>query len=138
MARTNQKPNADTPQAEEREIKPQEFKRGKALVVPSLSIKTMEKGDSLYVKFVSEPVTKKQTTTRGETKKDPETSEDLTITTAQVIDLSTGAIGDLVLSYMVCKGLAPLGEISGKSFELVKGAKNGRTIMWEVYELNAA
>ena len=110
------------------------FKRGKALVVPSLSVAEMEKGDSLFVKFVTEPITKPQTTSKGEQKIDDE-GNPLTITTAQVIDLKTGALGNLVLSYMVCQGIATLGSIAGKSFELVKGAKKGRTIMWEVYEL---
>lgn len=111
------------------------FKRGKALVVPTLSIKDMQKGQSLFIRFVSEPVTKQQTGKGGAPKLDPDTQEPLTITTAQVIDLTTGAIGELVLSFMVCKGLAPLGAITGRGFELVKGGKSGRTTLWEVYTL---
>lgn len=124
--------------AHEENLDAPKFTRGKALVVPSLSIAKMARGDSLFVEFVTAPVTKMQTTSKGETKKDPETGEPLTITTAQVIDKETGAIGDLVLSYMVMKGLSTVGdpdELVGRSFELVKGEKKGRTIMWEVYEL---
>lgn len=125
---------------QEQETKPLEhhFKRGRALVVPSLSIAKMEEGDSLFVKFETVPVTKNQTTAKGEVKLDPESGEPLTITTAQVIDLQTGALGDLVLSYMVCKGLAMVGDagdLVGRKFELVKGKKKNRTTMWEVYEI---
>lgn len=114
-----------------------QFKRARAVVVPTLSIASMEEGDSLFVEFQAEPVTKVVTNTKGEAKKDPDTGEDLKITTAQVVDLTTGAIGELVLAYMVCKGLATCGELTGKRFELVKGKKKGRTVLWEVYELEA-
>lgn len=121
--------------AQTQDTEPAQFQRGAALVVPSLSIADMSEGDSLFVEFVSEPRTKAQTTSKGEPKLDPETGEALTITTAQVVDLTTGAIGDLVLGYMVCKGLAGQGELHGKRFEFVKGKKKGRTVMWEVYSL---
>jgi len=118
---------------------PGKFKRGKALVLPSLSIAKMETGESLFVRFDTQPVTKPQTilsgADKGKPKKDPDTGEDLTITTAQVCDLTTGAIGEMVLTYMMCKGLAPLGDLTGKKFEFVKGKKKNRTNEWEVYEL---
>lgn len=118
-----------------------EFKRGKALVVPTLSIAEMKEGESIFIKFAGEPVTKTQTISsgadKGQPKRDPETGEELKITSAHVIDLTTGAIGDLVLGFMVCKALSQYPELTGRSFEFVKGKKKNKTVMWEVYELEA-
>ncbi len=114
-----------------------QFRRGKALVVPTLSIKSMKPGDSLFVEFAAEPVTKKQLNKKGEPLLDAETGAELTITTGQVIDLTTGALGELVLGFMICKALAPLGSITGRRFEFVKGEKAGRATLWSVYELDA-
>jgi hypothetical protein len=112
-----------------------QFKRGKALVVPTLSVKQMKTGDSLFVEFTEEPVTKKQLNKKGEPLIDMETGAELTITSAQVIDLTTGALGELVLGFIICKALAPRGALVGKRFEFIKGEKSGRTNLWSVYDL---
>ena len=109
--------------------------RKRALVVPSLSVKDMVSGDCLYVKFASEPQTRAQLDSKKNPKIDPETGEPLNITSAQVIDLKTGALGELVLGYMICKALVTFDSVVGMSFELVKGKKKGRTNEWEVYEI---
>jgi len=120
---------------EKEEVK---YKRTRALVLPTLSIKGLGVGDSIYVRFDSAPVTKVQTGKGGAPKLDPDTQEPLTITTAQVTNIDNGAIGEIVLPFMVLKGLAQVGapeQLVGKKFEFVKGAKVNRTTLWEVWEL---
>ena len=122
------------------ETEPTQYKRTRALVLPTLSIKGLGVGDSIYVRFDSAPVTKVQTGKGGAPKLDPDTQDPLTITTAQVTNIDNGAIGEIVLPFMVMKGLAQVGapeQLISKRFEFVKGAKVNRTTLWEVWELGA-
>ena len=123
------------------EAEPSAFVRRRALVLPTLSIKGLGIGDSINVRFDSAPVTKMQTGKGGAPKLDPDTQEPLTITTAQVTNVDNGAIGEIVLPFMVMKGLSQVGapeQLVGKVFEFVKGAKVNRTTLWEVWELGTA
>jgi hypothetical protein len=70
--------------------------------------------------------------------------EQKTISFVQVTDLITGERGEMVLPFMIHKALDNMdvqhgvaGSYVGKSFELIKGAKKGRTNEWTTYEIEA-
>ena len=121
------------------EVIKRQFKRGRALALPTLSTKNMKEGDSLFVRIVSEPVTKAQTDRKGTPLIDVTTGDTLTITTCQAHDLVRDVTGEIVLGYVVVRSLATkfpnAADMLGKSFEFLKGEKKNRTIMWEVYEI---
>lgn len=121
---------------------PKEYKRGRAIALPTLSTKQMKEGDSIFVEIVSAPVTKEQKDKNGKAKIDPETGEIMTITTCQARDLKRNVIGQIVLGFVVVKSLAEFypdpEDLVGKKFEFLKGEKRNRTILWNVYELEEA
>jgi hypothetical protein len=136
MAKVNTAKISRGPDAPEQE-KPQ-FARKRALVLPTLSIKGLGIGESIFVRFDTAPFTKVQLAKDGTPKLDPDTQQPLSITTAQVTNIENGALGEIVLPFMVMKGLAQVGTpetLVGKRFEFVKGAKVNRTTLWEVWEL---
>lgn len=119
-----------------------DFKRGRALALPTLSVKNMKEGESIFVRLLEAPVTKIQQDKKGVSKIDPDTGEILSITICKVLDLQRDVSGELVLGFIVVKALAEKfpdpAKMVGKSFEFVKGEKKNRTVMWEVYELDEA
>lgn len=110
-------------------------KRGKALVLPSYSLKKIKEGQSIFIKIDSEMVTKPMLDKKGAPEMDGDTAK--TITIMKVTDLDTGEPGEMVCPFMVHKALLESGEYVGKSFEMVKGAVKGRTNEWATYELEA-
>lgn len=110
-------------------------KRGKALVLPSYSLKKIAEGDSIFIRIDSEMVVKAQMGKDG--KQEMDGDQPKTITVMKVTDLDSGEQGEMVCPYMVHKALTEAGEYVGKSFEMVKGAKKGRTNEWATYELEA-
>jgi hypothetical protein len=111
------------------------FKRGKALVLPSYSLKKVKEGDSLFLRIENEMQTKPMFNNKtGEQDKDDD-GKLKNITVVKVTDLNTGEQGEMVCPFMIHKTLESVGDYVGKEFEMVKGAKKGRTDEWAVYEL---
>lgn len=117
-------------------------KRAQAVVLPSFSIKKVKEGDSLFLR-VDWPtyITKVQTGKDGKPEIDKDTGEEKVLHLIAVTDIDTGEQGEMVLPYLVRKGLdavfAVSGDLTGKEFEFVKGAKKNRTDEWTVYPLIA-
>lgn len=114
------------------------FTRKAALALPSLSIKDIKQGDSLFVKIEGEITSKAQLNKKGEPDID-DNGEQKIIHHVMATDLTTGQQGEMVLPYIIKKAfdavIASDGSIAGKMFELVKGRKVNRTNEWSVYEI---
>ncbi len=117
----------------------QKFTRTAALVVPSLSIKNMKEGDSLFVKAASEITKKAATEDDGSPKletKGANKGEQAYLYLLRCVDLQTGELGEMVLPFLVHKALNEQGELVGRSFEFVKGkATTGKATLWTVFEI---
>jgi hypothetical protein len=105
-----------------------QFTRKQALALPSYSIKKVKVGQSLFLKMESEIHLKMA-------KNDDGTEHELPL--ILVTDLITGETGEMVLPFVVNKALSVASPLTGRSFELIKGEKKGRTDEWSVYEINA-
>lgn len=110
-------------------------KRGKALVLPSYSLKKIQEGQSIFIRIDSEMVTKPMLDKKGAPEMDGDVPKNITV--MKVTDLDTGEQGEMVCPYLVHKALQECGEYVGKQFEMVKGAKKGRTNEWATYELES-
>jgi hypothetical protein len=112
-------------------------KRGKALVLPSYSLKTVKPGDSLMVRvdslIESKPDVEQST---GEQKKDKK-GKPAFIHLVNVTDLDTGVVGQMVLPFIIHQAFEKLGDdLKDKEFELVKGREEtNKATMWEIYSL---
>jgi hypothetical protein len=118
------------------------FVRKEALLLPSYSIKDIAEGASIYVKIDKAMETKLMFDKAG--KPEMDNGEQKTISFVQVTDLTTGERGEMVLPFMIHKALDNMdaqhgvaGSYVGKCFELIKGAKKGRTNEWTTYEIEA-
>lgn len=112
------------------------FKRGEVVTVPTLSIKALKEGDSLFVKIMGEIKSKEMTKADGS----PDTDENGKVKILHhviVTDLNTGELGEMVLPFMVKQAFDEMIEagtkLEGLSFELLKGKKKNRTNEWTVY-----
>lgn len=112
------------------------FKRGEAVTVPTLSIKAIKEGDSLFIKIMGEMKSKEMTKADGS----PDTDENgkvKILNSVLVTDLNTGELGEMVLPFMVKQAFDDMlkegKEVIGSSFELLKGKKKNRTNEWTVY-----
>lgn len=113
------------------------FTRTKAITAQSLSVAKMVAGDSIFVRIEDVIQTKPDLDKKGNQKLDPDTEEPINLHIARVTNLMTGELCELVLGHIVMQSLVDYPDASyvGKKFEMLKGEKKGRTIMWTVYEL---
>ena len=114
---------------------PDGFEVGDTLALPSLSIKGVKEGESLYVQFIGPMQTRAQTDNEGKPK--VENGKSVTITTAPVVDLVTGQEGEMVVGYTAKKGIERVDDYQDKAFMLTRGPKRNRTVEWAVKELRA-
>ena len=112
------------------------FKRGEAVTVPTLSIKALKEGDSLFIKVMKFNAPKEMTKTDGT----PDTDENGKVKilhSALVTNLETKELGELVMPFMVKQAFDDMAkegkDVIGQSFELLKGKKKNRTNEWTVY-----
>ena len=113
-----------------------DFKRKKSILLPTLSLKKMKEGDSRFFKAMGAIVTEKDVDQKsGNVRIDSDTKEEMTISSLHVIDLETGEEGTIVIGFLIKKALDAVKDIKGFKFEMVKGAKVNRTILWTVYEV---
>lgn len=119
-----------TKQVEETTNAPGGFKRGKALLLPTISIKNMKAGDTLFVECLGDFTVKPDTDDQGEPRM--ENGKPVELHLLPIIDLSTGNEGEIVVPFMMRKGL-PESGLKGQKFEMIKGEKKNRTQMWTVY-----
>ncbi len=110
-------------------------KRVEELVVPTFSIKSIEEGQSIFIKIIAPLTTKEQIDAKtGKPMMDGDVPK--TITTTRVVDIDTGISGEMVCPFMLVKGLESFkGDYVGQCFEMVKGQKKGRTNEWFVYRI---
>lgn len=118
----------------EQKMKTSTFIRKQALILATISLAKMEEGSSRFFEAKGEIVTEEQ--------RDPKTNvvkmEDdgktpLMISTLHVVDLESGEEGEIVIGFLVVKALEKLDNTEGVKFEMVKGVKKGRTVLWTVY-----
>ena len=113
--------------------------RTAALVVPTLSIKGIKEGESLFVQAASEIVSKPATNDDGSLKmetKGARKGEQAYLHLMRAINLDTGELGEMVLPFLIHKTLSEQGELSGRKFEFVKGkAETNKATLWTVFEI---
>jgi len=128
---------AETENETKTETVKKKFKRGKALVLQSYSIKNKKEGIPFYIQVDSIIVSKNQLKKDGS----PDTDEDgkpKILHLCKVTDLETGETGEMVLPFMIERALKPLsdeGKLVNMKFELTRGKTKGRTNEWSVYEV---
>lgn len=116
------------------------------VVLPSLSIKGMQEGDALYITVESEIRSIEQIDEDGVIKMEKSGKADENgvpimrpsqLHTVIATNLATGQRGQLVLPAIVYRGMAELGELTGRKFGWLKGRSlgTGKANMWEVVEL---
>jgi len=114
--------------------KKRQFKRKAALALPSVSIKGIKEGESLYFKPINEMTSREQIDNKtGEVKM--EGGKPVMITTMPVVLLETGEEGEMVVPFVMKQALERAGDYIGRSYEAVKGPKRNRTVEWAVYEI---
>lgn len=120
-------------------VKVKPFTRKAAVTVPSLSVAKMIEGDSLFVRMEGEIFDKPDLDKNGKQKIDPDTDQPIFLHIARVTNLVTGELCEIVLGHIVVRAMRDYQEMNGsyigKKFEMMKGAKKGRTNMWSVFEL---
>lgn len=120
---------------------PAQFKRKGAVTVPSLSVANMVEGDSLFIRIEGEIFDKPDLDKNGKQKVDADTDQPIFLHIARVTNMVTGELAEIVFGHIVVRALNDYkeahGTYVGKSFEMLKGAKKGRTIMWSVFEIDA-
>ena len=117
--------------------------RKTALIVPTLSLKGMSDGDSLYIRAESEMMYVDSTTDTGEKqlKKDGTPKQMALI---RATNLDTGEYGQMVCPAIVERAFKDYhtlnGYITGASFELIRGKSlgTGKANLWQVYEIEGA
>jgi hypothetical protein len=117
--------------------------------IPSLSVKKVKTGDSLYLRYDSEITSKHQTIDAGANKGQPKMTEDgapAMIHVANVTNMETGEFGQIVIGAIVYSGhrdagganddnSTPKNPVSGRYFKWTKGAESsGKATKWEVIE----
>lgn len=111
------------------------FKRTAALVVPSLSIKNIKEGESLFVKAASEIASKPALNDDGTQKLDKK-GQPADLHLLRCVNLETGELGEMVLPFLVHKALSDQGGLVGRCFEFVKGREEkNKATLWTVFEI---
>ena len=145
MSKAESKPAAK-PAAQTEAAKPVSgFDRSKVkvlghIVVPSLSIKGVKTGDTMFVKFLSEIQSKEQTETEGvnagKVKMDPKTGKPSLLHVVNATNLESGEFGQLVLPAIVHSSMAGAGKLTGRCFAWTKGVEaTGKATKWAVVEI---
>lgn len=111
------------------------FSRSKAVLLPVISLKEVQEGDSRFFNMMDElEIIEDADPKTGEPKRDKD-GDIIKIGQCKVTDLETGEIGVIIVGFMIQKAFNAMDSIKGKNFELLRGEKKGRTVMWTVYEL---
>lgn len=127
-----------TAQAETRAAASTGFKRKAALVVPTISMKNMKKGDSLIFRAEAEIVTKADIDPITREQKKNKQGEPAEIHILRITDHATGELGEIVLGVIAANALQECGSIVGRVFEMIKGdSESNKATKWQVFELEA-
>lgn len=118
---------------------PANIKKVGDIVIPTMSIKSLKEGDTMYIRVESEIAYVVQTNDDGEIKmeKDGKTPAKLPIIIAT--NLVSGMRGQMVLPSIVHRGMEAAGALKDRCFMLTKGASlgTGKANLWEVSEFQA-
>jgi hypothetical protein len=117
------------------------YTKGKALVLPSISLKKFKPGDELPFIPLSVVRVKPELDKEGAQVVDKD-GNDSVLHILPITDLRTGEEGEIVAPYMMRKGLDEFNNADdtpdsyvGQPFAAVKGEKKNRTDMWAVYPI---
>lgn len=111
------------------------FKMGARIVVPSISLKKLKEGDTIYFRAESECEERPATDeTTGEPK--IENGKPVTLHVLTVTMLQTGEYGQIVVGAIPARGFIENAPVKGRLFAMQKGeSTSGKATKWNVVEM---